>query len=69
MNFTVSAIIWGSIFGLIGMAYFIYGKKQAAIMPLACGIGLMVYPFFVSNLYLLIAIGVGLTALPYFVRL
>ena len=37
-------------------------------MPLICGIALMVYPYFVSNNALLVAIGVALIAIPYFVR-
>ena len=38
-------------------------------MPLICGIALMVYPYFVSNNALLVAIGVALIAIPYFVRI
>lgn len=38
-------------------------------MPLICGIALMVYPYFVSNNTLLVAIGVALIAIPYFVRI
>jgi len=34
-----------------------------------CGLGLMVFPYFVSNSWLVFAIGVGLMAVPYFVRL
>ncbi len=65
----VSTIMWGLLFGCVGLGYFVYGKKQAAIMPLICGIGLMVFPYFVSNLYLLVIIGVVLAVLPYFVRI
>lgn len=38
-------------------------------MPLLCGLALMVFPYFVSNNILLVAIGVALMAIPYFVRL
>jgi len=38
-------------------------------VPLACGVALMAFPYFVSNTILLVAIGIALIAVPYFVRL
>jgi predicted membrane protein len=61
-------ILWGMLFGAIGLGFFVYGKKQRAIVPLSCGLGLMVFPFFVTNTVLLVAVGAGLMAIPYFVR-
>jgi hypothetical protein len=46
-----------------------YGRKQRAVVPLICGLALMIFPYFVSNNVLLVAIGVALMAIPYFVRL
>ena len=63
-----STLLWGMLFGSIGLGFFVYGKKQRAIVPLACGLALMVFPYFVSGTLLLIAIGVALMAIPYFVR-
>jgi hypothetical protein len=63
-----STIIWGIIFGSIGMGFFIYGKKQQVFIPIASGIGLMIIPYFVANIYILILIGLVLIALPYFLR-
>jgi hypothetical protein len=63
-----ASLIWGLLFGSIGLAYFIYGKKQKRGVPFASGIGLMVFPYFVSNSYLLVIIGAALVALPYFLR-
>ena len=62
-------ILWGIIFGSIGLGYFIYGKKQQVAMPMICGLGLMVYPYFISNTLLLLLIGAALSAVPYFIRL
>lgn len=45
-----------------------YGRKQTRPVPLLCGMALMVYPYFISNNALLVAIGVALMAIPYFVR-
>jgi len=57
------------LFGSLGLGYFVYGKKQNAIVPLVCGVALMVFPYFVSNVILLIAIGLIFTVLPFFVRI
>ena len=64
-----SLLLWGLLISSIGLGFFLYGKKQKAIVPLFSGLGLMVYPYFVSSTLLLVAIGVALMALPYFVRL
>ncbi|MDH4274463.1 MAG: amino acid transport protein [Gammaproteobacteria bacterium] len=63
-----TTIFLGLLFGAFGFGYFRYGKKQGAIVPLVCGITLMVFPFFVENTLLLVMIGIALIATPYFVR-
>jgi len=55
--------------GVIGLSYFIYGKKQERIGFLAAGVGLCVYPYLVEGLVLQILIGLGLAAVPFFVDL
>ena len=61
-------LVWGLLFGSIGLGFFIYGRKQAQLIPKYCGIALMVYPYFVPNVYWLVGVGVGLMAVPYFWR-
>jgi hypothetical protein len=62
-------LLWGVLFSSIGLGFFLYGKKQRAVVPLVCGIALLGYAYFVPNPYALVAIGVVLTAIPYFLRL
>jgi hypothetical protein len=57
------------LFGSIGLGFFVYGRKQRAVVPLVCGLLLMIFPYFVSSTVLLVAIGVVLIAIPYFVRI
>ena len=64
-----SLLLWSLLFSSIGLGFFVYGKKQKAVVPLFCGLGLMIYPYFVSNTLLLVAIGAALSVLPYFVRI
>jgi hypothetical protein len=66
---TTSSLLWGVLFGSIGLGFLIYGRKQRAVVPLICGLALMIFPYFVSNSILIVAIGVALIAIPYFVRL
>ena len=65
----MATLLWGVVFGSIGMGFFIYGKRQGAPVPLACGIGLMIFPYFVSNTWATVVVGALLMAIPYFVRL
>jgi hypothetical protein len=64
-----TTLMWGILFGAVGLGFFVYGKKQKAPIPLLSGLMLMVFPYFVSNTYLVVLIGAALIALPYFVRL
>ena len=64
-----AALLWGLFFGSIGLGFFIYGKKQHALVPLLCGMALMIFPYFVTNNLLLVAMGSVLVILPYFFRI
>lgn len=65
---TPATLLWGMLFGAIGVGFFIYGKRQSMIMPLVCGIALVVYPWFVSGALLTLVIGLALVALPFVLR-
>lgn len=65
---TTAQLLWGVLFGSIGFGYFLYGKKQRAIVPFLCGLVLMVIPYFIPNAGLLALTGAAITAVPYFVR-
>jgi len=58
-----ATILASVIFGSIGFAAFVYGKKQASAKALVIGVVLMVYPYFVPNPIALFAIGTVLTVL------
>ena len=64
-----SLLLWGVLFSSIGFGFFIYGKKQKVVVPLICGLTLMIYPYFISNSVLLVTLGIILMAIPYFVRI
>jgi hypothetical protein len=56
-------ILIGILFGGVGFAAFVYGKKEKSAKPMLIGAGLMVCPYLTRNLYLQLAIGAVLIAL------
>ncbi len=64
-----SELLWGVLFGSVGLGFFVYGKKQQKLVPLLSGLTLMVYPYFMPNVISLVLAGFVLIAIPYFFRL
>lgn len=58
----------GFVFSITGLAYFVYGKKQANWIAMVAGAGLAIIPYLVPNLWILIAAGIVLMALPFVLR-
>ncbi len=63
-----AALFASLMFGVIGIAAFRYGKKHALWSPIAIGLVLMVYPYFVSQTWLLYTIGAALCVGLYVLR-
>jgi hypothetical protein len=61
-------LLFGILWSAIGLGYFVYGKRQRSFVPLLCGLGLMLFPYFVENWILLLVVGLVLTALPFVIR-
>jgi hypothetical protein len=51
--------------GLVGSAYFIYGKKRCDIKITCWGIALCVVPYFISNTIMLVLACVAMAAAPF----
>lgn len=62
-------LMWSMVFGVIGFAYYRYGKKQGEATPLIAGIALFIFPYFISNVYVLVAIGAGIALTPFFIKI
>lgn len=62
---SIASLAWSLLFGTFGMAYFVYGKKQGAFIPLFTGLALMAFPYFVGNTILMVIIGLALCILPF----
>jgi len=53
--------------GSFGLAYFVYGKSQKRLSTTFSGLAMMIYPYFVKNLYLFLAVAVVCLVVPFVV--
>lgn len=59
-----TVLMWGVLFGSIGMGYFIYGKRQSHALARYTGVALIVYPYFIKDSTMLVAVGILLMFMP-----
>ena len=52
----------------VGLGYLVYGKRQRRAVPLVCGLGLMLFPYFIASWILLLCLGLVLIVLPLVIR-
>ncbi|THB64979.1 MAG: hypothetical protein D6B27_09410 [Gammaproteobacteria bacterium] len=69
MDNSVSTLMWGIVWGSIGFGYFIYGRKQKAVIPFLCGIALMVLPYLISSALLLFIVCIAVMFIPYYIKI
>ncbi len=65
----MNALFIGLMAGVFGMAYMMYGRKQARIAPFVAGLGLCIYPWFTESVPWLLVIGGALIAAPFVIDL
>lgn len=63
----MSALFIGLIAGIIGLAYFAYGKRQQKFSAMLSGVLLGLFPMFTDNPWILAIVGVALLAAPFFI--
>jgi hypothetical protein len=68
MNFSLSSILAGLLFGGWGLVLLKKGKSEGHIPHILIGLTLMIYPYFFENDFLLWGAGVGLITLSYLLR-
>ena len=64
----MTTLILSFLFGSIGVAYFIYGKKQRKMTPALAGLGLLAFPYLMANPFGMALVGSILTAAPWLLR-
>lgn len=68
LNFSAANLIGGVIFGSIGFIAFTYGKRMNLWKPMLLGIGLMIYPYFVTSDAIIYGIGIAASSALFFLR-
>jgi len=61
----METFIWSIFFGIIGMGYFTFGRKQDRYDFLLSGIALMLFPYVVDGLTTNIVVGMLLLISPF----
>lgn len=69
MSFDSTNLIVNVFAGIVGVAYFMYGKKQQKVVPLISGVGLCVLPYVIDNNTVLIFVCVGLAIAPFVINI
>jgi hypothetical protein len=67
-GFSFATIAVAIVFGMVGFVAFRYGKKNGEARPLFLGVALMAYGYFVTNVWVSLAIGALLTLFLFFPR-
>jgi len=65
---TPGSLFGAIVFGAIGMGAFVHGKRNGLAKPMLIGVALMIFPYFVSEGWLVFAIGAALSYLLYLFR-
>ena len=60
-SFLFASLFWGSV----GVAYFIYGKKQTSWVPMIAGLLMIVVSYFVASALLMSLTCLGIMVLVY----
>lgn len=60
MELDANSLLASLLVSSIGMATFVYGKRQSRLPQMVAGVALMVFPYFVSNVLLMAGIAVVL---------
>jgi len=60
MDFSFSTLFAGLVFGSFGVSFFRLAKKRGNPAAIVTSLGLIIFPYFVSNPFLLWGIGIVL---------
>lgn len=63
-----NSLMLSLLFSSIGMGLLLYGKNASRMVPLGCGMALLILPYLLPNLLLQTIVCSILVALPWFLR-
>lgn len=65
---SITLVIGGYIISIIGLGYFLYGKKASNFSALISGIIMMIYPYFIESIIVLFVMALLLIVLPFYIK-
>jgi hypothetical protein len=60
MSLDGNALLLSLAIGCVGLACFVYGKRQGRLPQMVAGAALMIYPYFVPNLVAMAIVAVAI---------
>jgi len=60
VNLDGNSLLASLLIGLVGSACFLYGKRQGRVPQMLAGVVMVIYPYFVPNVAIMLAIAGGL---------
>jgi hypothetical protein len=66
MNLDANSLLASLLVSSIGFVLFVYGRRMRRIPQLAVGLVMLIYPYFVSTVWLMLAIAAVLLSLLWF---
>jgi hypothetical protein len=62
-----ATLFFSIVTGALGVAYMVYGRRQAKFVPLIAGVLLSVYSYFIDSWVWLCVVGALLVAAPFII--
>jgi len=60
-----ASLLIGVLLSAVGLGLLVYGRRQQSITPFICGLGLLLAPYLIDDVWLLAGAGVALTIVPF----
>jgi len=68
MLIAIGEIYWDILISLVGLGFFMYGRKRPDVVALLTGLIIMVYPYFIASLGWSILVGLIIIAVYAFLK-
>lgn len=63
-----TSLMLSLLFGTAGIGYLMYGKKAGVVLPMIAGLGLILLPYFISNVAVMSVVCIVLMVIPFLLR-
>jgi hypothetical protein len=65
MDIDPTYLMLSLLFGMVGMALFMYGKKAQRMPHLMAGVALMTCPYFITNVIAMMSVCIVVAVMPF----